>query len=454
MKTYDLAILGSGPGGYVAGLYASRHNLRVCVIEESSVGGTCLNKGCIPTKSLINAASVYTTARNAAAFGISTGTCSVDYAAVLKRKDDTVLRLRTGIETLFRANKIDLLKGRGKIVATDTIEVSGAGTIKAASIIIATGSRPASLPCLAIDESIVLSSDGILSIDHIPASLAVVGGGVIGCEFASLFNALGSRITIIEAVDRLLPMVSREGSKKVEQIFRKRGIDIHTSTTVTGASGSGPARLSLSGQKTVDAERILVSVGRSPAIDGIGLAELGIATGKGRVVVDNRLRTNVPNIYAIGDCVPGPQLAHKASYDAIIACDTILGKEREADYSAVPNCIWTDPEVAAVGLTEEDARAAHPGAKVARFPYLASGKAFIEGKSEGYLKIVGTPDGTILGVEIVGSHACELINEASLAMASRLGIREWANVVHGHPTVSEIFQEAARTFCGTPIHSI
>lgn len=454
MKTYDLAIIGSGPGGYVAGLYASRHKLRTCVIEETSVGGTCLNRGCIPAKSLINAASAYSAVKSAGTFGINVDGCRIDFAAMLKRKEDTVLRLRTGIETLFRANKIDLVRGRGRLSGVDTIRIGGADPVKASAIIIATGSRAATPANLNVDERSILSSDGILSLRQVPPSLTVIGGGAIGCEFASLYNELGSKVAIVELTDRLLPAFSREASNKIGQIFRKRGIDVRTSVKVERSTIEGAVKLTLSDGTSILADIALVSTGREPAIDGLGLAELGIGTHLGRIKVDEHLRTAAANIYAIGDCVAGPQLAHKASYDAILACDNILGKARAVDYSTIPNCVWTDPEVASVGLSEEDARAAHPDAKVATFPYLASGKAYIEGKPEGYAKIVGTAAGAILGVEILGAGACELINEAALAKASRVSIADWSRVVHAHPTLSEIVQEAARVFCGTPIHSI
>jgi dihydrolipoamide dehydrogenase len=453
MTTYDLAIIGSGPGGYVAALYASRHKLKTCVIEQDLLGGTCLNHGCIPTKSLINSASILSTIKNSGAHGIIVNGYNIDFDKMMARKDEVVSRLRTGIETLLRGNKIDLVKGRGVLGGPDTIDVEGSNTVRAGHIIIASGSKIAHLPNLPIDEKDILSSNGILNIKAIPRSIVVVGGGAVGCEFASLFRGLGCEVTIIELMDRLLPGQSREVSKKLETIFKKNGIIVITGAKVETVTKNGPLNVTLSTGASITAEKVLVSVGRVANIESLGLEKAGISVDHGKIPVDEYLRA-AGTIYAIGDCVAGPQLAHKASYDGILACDNIRGSLRRADYSAIPNCIWTEPEVASVGLTEEDAKARHPDAKVAKFPYLASGKAYLEGKTEGFVKITGTQAGDILGVEIMGKDACNLIGEATAAKVAGMKIQEWGRVVHGHPTISEILQEAAGAFCGTPIHSI
>jgi dihydrolipoamide dehydrogenase len=454
MTRYDLAIIGSGPGGYVAALYASRRKLKVCVIEEGLVGGTCLNRGCIPTKSLIHAASISSSLKHAKAFGLETGSCRLDYSKAVSRKDEVVSRLRTGIETLFRANKIDLISSRGRLSSGSTIDLGPAGSISATNIMIATGSRASGLSGIKIDESSVLSSDGILNIRSVPGSIIIVGGGVVGCEFASLFNALGSKVTIVEAMETLLPGLSREISKKLETIFRKNGCDIYTSSKVESVISGDRVRATLAGGVSLEAEKMLVSAGRAANTEDLGIEAAGVSIASGRIRVDDRLRTDSPGIYAIGDCVSGPQLAHKASYDGILACDNILGADRRADYSVIPNCIWTEPEIATVGLSEDEAKSKDADAKSAKFPYMASGKAFLEGKTEGFIKIVGTPAGDILGVEIIGNSACELINEAALAKSMKINIKDWSRVVHAHPTLSEIIQEAAQVFCGTPLHSV
>lgn len=453
MKNYDLVIIGSGPGGYVAALHASNHKLNVCVVEKDLLGGTCLNRGCIPTKALLYSASILSKIKESKEYGIETDGFKVNFPAIAARKDAVVNRLRAGIETLFRARKIDLLKGAAKIIGADTVSVNG-DTLNAKSIIIATGSRPISIPGVESDEVDICSSDGILKIKELPKSIGIVGGGVIGCEFASLFNAFGAKVFIVELLDRILMTQSKEVSRKMETIFKKRGISIHTAAKLESITKENSLLLKISNGNVIEAEKALISVGRISNTEGIGLEDMGIKTEKTRILVDENLRTSVKSIYAIGDCVRGPLLAHKASYDGMAAVDNILGKTNAIDYTGVPNCVWTDPEVASVGLTEEEAFLKYPDIKIAKFPYLASGKAYLMGRSEGFIKIAGDSKGNIVGVEILGEEACDLIGEAVLAKSIGVNIKDWANVVHGHPTLSEIFQEAAHIFCGTPIHSV
>ena len=454
MREYDLAIIGSGPGGYVAALYASRLKLSVCVIEKDLVGGTCLNRGCIPTKALLHSASIIASLNDARLYGIDVDSYRFSFAKAQARKDDAVIRLRTGIDTLFRVSSIEFIKGVGRISGKDRVIIDGSKEIKAKNIIIATGSVAAEVPNIEIDERDILSSDGALNLKEVPKGIVIVGGGVIGCEFAGIFNAFGTKVTIVEMLERLIFAQSREASKKLELIYKKKGIEIFTSSKVESVDRDGVLRVKISEGREISAEKLLVAVGRKPNTSGLGLEEAHVKTEKGRVVVDEYLRTNFGNIYAIGDCVSGPLLAHKASYDGMLACDNILGMKRRVDYSNIPNCIWTDPQVSSVGLCEEEAKAKYPDAKVAKYPYLASGKAFIMGKSEGFIKIIGDSKGVILGVEILGAEACDLIGEAVLAKSQGVNIKDWARVVHGHPTLSEIFQEAAHVFCGTGIHSI
>lgn len=455
MKSYDLAIIGSGPGGYVAALYAARHKLNVCLIEKDLVGGTCLNRGCIPTKSLLYSASFLKTINAAPGFGVEIeGRVRADFPKMISRKNEVVSHLRIGLETLFRASKIDLIKGAASITGKNTISVDGADTLEARNIIIGAGSSVMWLPGLEASHPSILSSDTILDLQAVPQSICVIGGGVVGCEFADLFNTLGSRVTVIELMDRLLPTQSREVSKKLEIIFKKKGIAVFTSSKVEKVEHGKPLKVKISDGVEVAAEKVLVAVGRKPNTSGLGLEEAGIRSEKARIMVDEGLCTDVPGIYAIGDCVVGPPLAHKASYDGILACDNIMGKKRRADYSAIPSSIWTDPQIASVGLTEDEARARLANVKVAKFPYLASGKAYLLGKSEGFIKIIGNTEGDILGVEIFGEEACELIGEAVLAKASGVKIQDWAHSVHPHPTLSEIIQEAAHIFCGAGIHTV
>ncbi|MFA5145788.1 MAG: dihydrolipoyl dehydrogenase [Candidatus Omnitrophota bacterium] len=454
MKHYDLAIIGSGPGGYVAGLYAARRGLTVCVIEKDLVGGTCLNRGCIPTKAMLHSASLFSRIKEAAGHGIKTSPPSVDFPVVFKRKEEIVLKLRTGIETLFRANKIDLIKGNAKFCAPRRI-VAGKEEIEASSSIIATGSRAVVPPGIYVDETIILTSDGILGMKELPGSILVIGGGVIGCEFATLFNAFGVTVTIVEALDRILIGQSRETSRKMELLFKKRGIAVHTSSKAEAVvRKDGGVETTLSNGRRIVSDKLLMAIGRMPYIEGLEEASAGIRTERGRIEVDSFLRTGAKNIYAIGDCIPGPLLAHRASYDGILACDNIMGAGRRADYSHIPNCVYTDPEIASVGLTEDDAGKTVRDARTVKFPYLASGKAFLMDRTGGFIKITGDPSGKLLGVEIFGEGACDLIGEASLAVHAGLSVKDLAGTVHGHPTLSEIYQEAAHIFCGTAIHSI
>ena len=455
MTNYDLAIIGSGPGGYVAAIYASRHKLKTCVIEKDLVGGTCLNRGCIPTKSLLNSASIISVIKDSSLYGVEVAGYKADFIRIAARKDEVVLRLRAGIETLLRANKIELIRGAASISSPNTIKVNGEDAVTAKNIIIASGSQVAGLPNIKIDETDILSSDGILNLKSVPLSLVIIGGGVIGCEFASLYSLLGSKVTIVEFTDMLIPTQSKEASRKLEMNFKKRSIDVFTSCSAESVVMGKDMKVSLSGGRTVEAEKILVSVGRKSNIKGLGdLKSLGIAVEKGKIAVDDYLRTNLKNIYAIGDCVSGPLLAHRASYDGFVAVDNILGGSRKRDYSNVPNCIWTEPQIASVGMNEEEAKAKYPDARIAKFPYMGSGKAYLMGKVEGFAKIIGDARGNIIGVEIFGEGACELIAEAVLAKTANVSIEEWSRVVHGHPTLSEILQEAAHLFCGTPIHGL
>ncbi len=455
MTNYDIVIIGSGPGGYVAALYAARHKLNVCVAEMGLVGGTCLNRGCIPTKSLLHSASLLTMMQEASHHGISPGKITVDFQKMQSRKKEVITKLRTGIETLFRANKIELIRGRARILSPNTVEIDGFGPVTGRNIIIATGSVPGEIPGITIDRKSTLSSDEILDLEALPEKLSIIGGGVIGCEFASLYSALGVKVAVVELADRLISTQSREASKKLEVIFKKRGIEVLCSQRVDKVDVGGTVTVKTASGKVIESGKALVSAGRKPVIEGLAdFNALGITVESGRIRVDKTLRTAVPNIYAIGDCVTGPQLAHKASYDGICVVNSIIGNAGEADYSNIPNCIWTDPQIASVGTSEDAARASNPDVKTAKFPYMASGKAFIMGRSEGYVKITGDKEGNILGVEILGEEACDLIGEACLAKSMGIKIKDWAGVVHGHPTLSELLQEAAHVFCGTAIHSI
>ncbi|MFH1996649.1 MAG: dihydrolipoyl dehydrogenase [Candidatus Omnitrophota bacterium] len=454
MKKYDLAILGGGPGGYVAGIYASQLGLKTCVIEKNLVGGTCLNRGCIPTKVMLHAASMLRKLKKCSEFGVHVGSVSFDLPALLHTRDATVHRLRNGIESLFKANKVDLVRGMGTFLSEKALDVDGE-QISADNIIVATGSRPLELPALKFSGETVVSSEGALASTTAPASILIVGGGVIGCEFAQFYCAIGRKVTIVELADRILPTLSREISKKMEVLFRKDGVSIRASTKVESINMvKGSVSAMLSDGSVVESERVLVSVGRTPNSDTIGLEKAGVATDRSRIVVNERLETSVAGIWAIGDVINGPMLAHAASYEGILACDNIAGGNRPANFSLIPSCVYTDPGIATVGMSEDEAKKYIPGARTAKFPYRASSKANIMGSIDGHIKIIGGPDRKILGVEIFGEDAYELIGEASLAMSSGLSVDDLAHAVHCHPTLSEMYHDTARLFIGKPIHTV
>lgn len=454
MKSYDLVILGAGPGGYVSAIYASRLGLTTCLIEKDLLGGTCLNRGCIPTKVLLNAAKTLSSLKDASAYGIDILQHRFSPDRLFLRKDEIVSRLRRGISSLLSANKVDVVTGHGRIKARGVVEVN-CEELRVRNIIIATGSSPQELTAMKFDGVRVLSSDGILNLTRIPKSILVVGGGVIGVEFSQFYNACGSSVSVVELMDRLLPLQEREIGRKLESLLRKRGVRVETSKGVERMETGGEGIVAhLSDGTELQAEVALVCAGRRTCTSGIGLEEAGVRLERGRVAVDEYLETSVKGIYSIGDVIGEPMLAHAASYEGIVACDNIAGKRRKVDFASIPHCIYTDPEIATCGMSEDEAKKGGADVKVAKFPYSASGKANVIGKGDGFVKIVGDGSGRVLGVEIFGEGACDLIGEASLAIANRMTVEAMARAVHGHPTISEVMGEASRLFLGTPIHCL
>jgi len=455
MKKYDLVILGSGPGGYVAALYAAKKGRTVCVIEKDQVGGACLNRGCIPTKVMLHAASVLRQIKTAGKYGIEIKEYTLQFSALAASRDAIVNRLRNGIVSLFTSRSIMCISGRGSLKETGCVEVNGE-EIRSDNIIIATGSRPLELPSLTYDGSAVVSSDDALTFKDVPRRLLIVGGGVIGCEFAQIFSAFGSKVTIVELREQILPEFDREIARRLSSYLKKDGISVLTSLKVDKIDRQKEALIArISDGKSVEADKILVSVGRSPNTEEIGLERLGIRCNGRKISVDRTMSTNVRGVWAIGDIADGgPMLAHAASYEGIVACDAMLGEERAIDYSVIPNCVYTEPGIATVGMGEEEAKKRSGEVRVAKFPFTASGKANVIGKTEGFIKVIGDRTGKIMGIEIFGSDAHELIGEASLALSLGANVEDLARTVHCHPTLSEIFQDVAHSFLGTPIHTI
>ncbi|MEE8210245.1 MAG: dihydrolipoyl dehydrogenase [bacterium] len=461
MARYDLAVIGAGPGGYVAAIRAAQLGAQTVLIDKEELGGTCLNWGCIPTKAMIASAEAYKTIKEAADYGIIVeGEARVDMARVIERKDKIVSTLVKGVHSLIKSRGITYLQGHARYASPTTIEVTtgegGTETIEAAASIIATGSRPASLPAFPLDGETIISSDDAVQLRHLPPHMFIIGAGVIGCEFAFLYNELGSRVTMVEMMDRALPFEDGETSQLIERELKKRKVTLHTGTTVEKVERreGGGVLATLKGGETIEADLVLVSVGRRMNTDDLGLEAAGVDVDEeGRIAVNERMQASVDTIYAIGDVVGGPLLAHKASAEGIVAAENALGRNRVMNYDVVPAGIFTIPEVGTVGLTEEGAVERGLGYLVGRFPLRASGKAMCAGETVGQVKvIVDAETDQILGVHIVGNHAADLIHEAAAAMQASMTATELGDLIHAHPTLAEAIMEAVHDVHDQAIH--
>jgi dihydrolipoamide dehydrogenase len=464
--TYDVAVLGSGPGGYVAAIRAGQLGLKTAIIERDPfLGGTCLHRGCIPTKALLHTADLLDEIRHAGTFGITgAGDPRVDMAQLHARKDKVVNQLAQGVRGLLRRQKVALVQGRGTLAGQDAIAVVQDGketaTVRARNLVLATGSEVRDLPGLPTDGKVVLSSDHILKLPMVPASLLVVGAGAVGVEFASIFLRFGSRVTLVEMLDRLVPIEDEDVSRELERAFKKQGMDCRPGTVVTAlAVKDGRAEAKLKGkdgkESTETFDRVLVAVGRKPNTAGNGFAEHGVKLTKETVDVDDRFRTSVPGIYAIGDIIKGPWLAHAASHEGLHVMHEIAGRPlaEKMDFRRVPNATYCFPEVASIGLTETQARERGYDVVVSKFPFVGIGKALILGQIEGFVKIVAEKKyEEVLGVHVIGPKATELISPASVALAHEATGESLASAVQAHPTLSEAIGEAAHGIYGMAIH--
>lgn len=461
---YDLVVIGGGPGGYVGAIRAAQLGMRTAVVERDKLGGTCLHYGCIPTKALLHAAEVAEVARAASQVGVRVESVSVDMAAVQRYKERVVSTLHRGVEYLMRKNRIATFAGTAHLVARDRVHVSlndGSETeLRTRRVLVATGSRPRSLPWLVLDGERVLSSDHLLSLQQIPNRLAILGAGVIGVEFASAFASLGSEVTLVEILPRVLPGEDEEVSAALEKTFTRRGIRVRTSATLKSVERT-QAGLQLMVEKdgkveTLEADRMLVAVGRGPASDGLGLQEVGVELdGQGFVRTEGPYRTTVPGIWAIGDVVHAqPMLAHVASEEAVRAVEDMAGHPAEPlDYDAVPRCTYSSPEVASFGLTEAQARERGNEVRVGRFPFAANSRATILGEREGFVKVVADArHGEILGMHLVGPRVTELLPEGILGKSVEATLHELAAAVHAHPTLAEAVHEACLDALGRVVH--
>lgn len=460
---YDLVVLGAGPGGYVAAIRAAQLGLKVaCVEKDPRLGGTCLLRGCIPTKALLHAAEVYETIHRAGDFGILAGEPGVDMGRVQSYKRGVVEANAKGIVALFKKNGVTSIHGRGELLDAHTVEVTGPDGSKqrlsARYLLLATGSVPRELRIAPTDGTAIVNSDHLLELERIPSSLAVLGAGAVGTEFASVFASFGSRVTLLEMLPRVLPIEDEEVSKEVERQLKKRGLKVLTGTQLRSAERfDGGVRLELerAGQATVEeVELLLVAVGRAPVTEGLGLERVGIGTERGYIPVNGFLQTAVPHIYAIGDIVNTPWLAHVASAEGILAVEHLAGRAVEPlRYDRVPSCTYCEPEVGSVGLTEAKAREKGYDVAVGKFPFTALGKARILGKTGGFVKIVREKRyDELLGVHIVGPHATDLIAEACVALSHEATVESVLKTIHAHPTLSEAVMEAAHAAHGAAIH--
>jgi len=464
--SYDLVVIGSGPGGYVCAIRAAQLGMKVaCVEKRDTLGGTCLNVGCIPSKALLQASEKFEEASHGlAAFGVKTGKVELDLKAMMAHKDKTVKSNVDGVAFLFKKNKIDWIKGAGKIAAAGKVEVvlnaGGTQTLAAKAIVIATGSEVVSLPSLPIDEKKIVSSTGALTLAEVPKTMVLVGGGVIGLEMGSVWQRLGAKVTVVEFLDRIMPGMDGEISKSMQRILAKQGMAFKLSTKVTGAKvGAKSVALTVEpaaggAAETLEADIVLVAVGRRPYTDGLGLKEAGVALDeKGRVAIDAHFQTNVPGIYAIGDAIAGPMLAHKAEDEGMAVAEILAGQHGHVNYDAIPSVVYTWPEVASVGKTEEQLKAEGVAIRIGKFPFTANGRARAQNNTDGFVKILAdaTTD-RVLGVHMIGPSVGELVGEMALAIEFGASSEDIARTCHAHPTLTEAVREAALAVDGRPIH--
>ncbi len=455
MKRYDLAIIGSGPCGYVSAIRAGQLGMEVCVFEGGTTGGVCLNRGCIPTKVLSESSSVLYGIERSGEFGIDLKGCEIDFLRIRKRKDAIVKRLVHGVEMLLKAKKIELIKETAEIKGPGHI-VTNKVEIEANSILIASGSLPLEIQGMEFDGEYIISSSDMLGLEKIPKSIVIIGGGVMGCEFASIFSTFGSEITMVEMMEHLLPNEDAEIAGKIEQIFKKKGIRIFTKTKVEKIDKtSDGVNVGLSNGESVPGEKALIAVGRAPNSRALGLDALGVENNNGWIKVDRNFRTSISNIYAAGDVTGGVLLAHVASREGICAVEAMQDKEGVLDYNVVPNCIFTHPEIATVGLSEKKAKDNGLDARSRKFLFSALGKAHILGELDGFVKIVvDNASDKILGAQIIGPHATELIAELTVCVQFGITSEKLAGVIHAHPTLSEVIQEASEALHNRAIHAL
>jgi dihydrolipoamide dehydrogenase len=458
---FDVLVIGAGPGGYVAAIRAAQLGLKTaCVESRDTLGGTCLNVGCIPSKALLHASELFEEAHSGALakFGVKIDGASLDLGAMMAEKDKVVSELTGGIAFLFKKNKVEWLKGQASFTGKDSVQI-GDRSVRAKNIVIATGSSVTPLPGVTIDQKVVVDSTGALALPKVPRHLVVIGGGVIGLELGSVWRRLGAEVTVVEFLDQLLPGMDGEVRKEAAKIFKKQGFALRLSTKVTGvAVKGGKATVSIEpaaggAGETLEADAVLVAIGRKPNTEGLGLDKAGLGVNqRGQIEIDHDFRTAVPGIWAIGDVVPGPMLAHKAEDEGVAVAENIAGQTGIVNHAVIPGVVYTHPEFASVGLTEEDAKAKGE-IKVGKFPMMANSRAKANRDTEGFVKVVAdAKTDRVLGVHIISSMAGTMIAEAALAMEFGATSEDIAYTCHAHPTHAEALKEAAMAVQGKPIH--
>lgn len=456
MKSYDTIIIGGGPGGYVSAIRFAQLGKRVAIVEQSKLGGTCLNRGCVPMKSLLSVAKTLKDVRRGARMGIMAPQVSVDYSRVVAWNKSVMDRFRRGIDFLIKNNKIDLIEGTASFIAPNSLSVMPQGDVlTAATIVIASGSRPMDLPGMRFDSKRILSSDDLFGLPALPRSMAIIGGGVIGVEVATAFAEMGTAITVIELMDQLMPGWPKDVVSPVFDSLTKLGVEIKLKTKIYALNADDEGgNLTFEGIPDLRAECALVAVGRRPNTDALSIVKAGVELDrKGFVKVDSRLQTNVPGIFAIGDVTGTPYLAHRSSDQGLAVAEIACGEKSSFAMPPLPSIVYSDPEVGVVGIDEAEAARLGYDAFVGKFVFAGSARAMTMGRLEGFVKLIGDrKTGALIGAQVVGAGASELISECSLALSNRLSIEEIASSVHPHPTLSESIMEAARAGLGKPIH--
>ncbi len=463
-QKFDITVIGSGPGGYVAAIRAAQLGLKTALVERArSLGGTCLHIGCIPTKALLHSAEVLENARSASKFGVKTGEVKLDLAGVHKHKTDVVRRLAKGVEFLMKKNGVTVFHGSGRLRGKGSVEVAmgrgDAQTLSTANVILATGSEPKMLPGLKVDGARVLTSTEALTLEFVPKTMLVLGAGAVGVEFASIYASFGSAVTVVEMLPRVLPVEDEDISVEMQKAFKNRGIEIRVGTRVEDVKTSSRGvevrvQTGRGAKETLKADVLLVAVGRAAVTRGLGLEGTKVQIENGCVKVDPMMRSGEPWVYAIGDLISTPQLAHLASHEGIVAAEAIAGRDPQPiDYDRIPNCTYSEPEVASVGLTEQAARSRGHRVRVGRFPFAAIGKASILGATDGFVKLVGDERyDELLGIHAIGPRVTELISEGAVALRLESTVEEIVHAIHPHPTLAEAMGEAALNLHSRGIH--